>query len=477
MLVKLNKSFKTNTLCKLIHHGGDEGVTGSCHEFFPSKHESLLVDCGLFQGNDAPQTGNEHQAIDFDISNVKAVLLTHVHIDHVGRLPYLFAAGYRGPIFCTEASAKLLPLVMEDAVKIGFSAKPAMVRSFLKRLHQQLIPIEYGHWFKINLFTSAKVKVKFKPAGHILGSAYIEVEVRGEKGKEKTIFSGDLGAPYAPLLPAPKSPYSADRVVIESTYGDRLHQGRRERREMLRKIIISALKNKGTVIVPAFSIGRTQELLYELEELIHQYRNEEACKDLPWGELDIVVDSPLANRFTEVFKELKPFWDKEASRKVSSGRHPLSFDNLTTVNSHADHKKCVTYLAKTARPAIVLAASGMCAGGRVMNYLKAMISDARHDVLFVGYQAHGTPGHAIQKYGPKGGYVELDRKRYDIRAKIWNAHGYSAHADQKDLTNFIKRMRVKPKVVKLIHGDASAKKSLAKSILKACVSTELRRNV
>jgi metallo-beta-lactamase family protein len=256
---------------------------------------------------------------------------------------------------------------------------------------------------------------------------------------------------------------------MESTYGNKCHEGRKERKETLRKVLVSALSNAGTVIIPAFSIGRTQELLYELEELIHRYKNHSLYRHLSWEDLDIVVDSPLANRFTEVYQNLQALWSKEALVKVSSGRHPLSFDNLTTINSHKEHLDCVRYLTKTARPAIVLAASGMCAGGRVAHYLKAMLEDPRHDVLFVGYQAAGTPGRAIQNYGPKNGFVEMDGKKYKIRAKVWTIGGYSAHADQKDLVRFISRMQHRPKVVKLIHGEKKSKIALSKRIREACV--------
>jgi metallo-beta-lactamase family protein len=466
LLIKLDKSIKPNTFCKVIHHGGDEGVTGSCHEFFFDDQQSFLVDCGLFQGDEA-KADLDHQVIDFDLSAVKAVLVTHVHIDHVGRLPYLLGAGYTGPIYCSAASAMLLPLVLEDAVKVGFSASPSMVKSILKRLNTQLVPVETMSWTTLDSFTGGKLKVKFKPAGHIMGSCYIEVDVKKADHHERTVFSGDLGAPYAPLLPAPRSPYACDRLIIESTYGDREHEGRAQRRRTLKTVLERALANRGTVIVPAFSIGRTQELLYEIESIIHQNRERWASRGLPWEHLDVVVDSPLANKFTEVYKKLKPLWDKEALRRVASGRHPLSFEQLTTVNTHRDHQKCLSYLKRTERPAIVLAASGMCAGGRVVNYLKAMIENDAHDVLFVGYQAHGTPGRVIQRYGPRGGYVDLDGRRYNIKAKVWTISGYSAHADQSDLVNFAKRMRHTPKLIKLIHGDEGAKRGLAKAYREA----------
>ncbi len=225
----------------------------------------------------------------------------------------------------------------------------------------------------------------------------------------------------------------------------------------MKSAIEKALANEGTVIIPAFSIGRTQELLYELEGLIH---NGNAL----WRNLEIIVDSPLAARFNQVYRELKPYWDAEAQRRLRAGRHPLSFDNLYTVDDHDTHLQTVDYLARTGRPAVVIAAGGMCAGGRVVNYLKAMLGDPRHQVLFVGYQAPGTPGRAIQQFGPRGGWVELDGERIDIRAGVTTISGYSAHADQKDLLNFIRRMRHWPRVVRLVHGDRDVRMRLKVAI-------------
>jgi metallo-beta-lactamase family protein len=179
----------------------------------------------------------------------------------------------------------------------------------------------------------------------------------------------------------------------------------------------------------------------------------------------VIVDSPLAARFTAVYRELKPWWDAEALRRVRAGRHPLNFENLYTVDSHEEHQSTVDYLTRTGRPAVVIAASGMASGGRIVNYLKAMLGDPRHQVLLVGYQAAGTPGAAIQKYGPRGGWVELDGQRYPIRAGVDTISGYSAHADQRDLLNFVKRMRHLPGEVRLVHGDLQARATLREELL------------
>ena len=454
------------------HHGAVNGVTGSCHQLTVGDR-SVLIDCGLFQGDESfdRETSQLTQSkddvarlkeIDFSIDDVKALLVTHCHIDHVGRIPYLLAAGFTGPIYATKATALLLPLVIEDAIKVGVTRNRSIINSVMKRFKSQLVAIEYGEWFPVEGFPA---KAKFKPAGHIIGSAYIEFDIRSRNAKpnkKRVIFSGDLGAPYSPLLPAPKSPYRCDELVIESTYGDRQHESRHNRRKQLQQTIERCLSNKGTVLIPAFSIGRTQELLYEIESIIHSG----GLKGI-----DIVVDSPLASGFTEHYKKLKYLWDKEAQRKVAHGRHPLSFEQLLTINSHQEHEKLLGYLKDSGRPAIVIAASGMCSGGRMQNYLQELLPDERTDVIFVGYQAKGTPGRDIQQYGPrfmqgKGiGYVQFNDDsqkgaKVDIRAGIYTLGGYSAHADQKDLINFVKRMRVRPKKIRIVHGDTEAKLTL-----------------
>lgn len=540
-----NDAFNTNDVFRIFHHGASNGVTGSCHELRLAEGAGILIDCGMFQGGECSSGGasEEFPEIEFSVAHIKALVVTHVHLDHVGRIPYLLAAGFEGPIYCSEPSAVLLPLVLEDAIMVGVSRDPGLLDTFLTRLKALISPVPYGKWQSVDTGTAAQLSIKLQPAGHILGSAYVECRIRDEHRHlssvcchlfedqnryaspvtcylEKTqdqqpmtndtvatadvddvhlsndpavsvvvtndqgpvtkdkvasaslrdvrvCFSGDLGAPYAPLLPAPRSPWRADVLVLESTYGDRLHEGRRERRIRLQGIIETALENRGVVLVPAFSIGRTQELLYELEDIIHRNRTRFAAAGLPWEDLEIIVDSPLANRFTEVYRGLRAFWDGEACRRVRAGRHPLSFEQLTTIYEHEDHLAAVDYLRRKARPCVVIAASGMCSGGRVVNYLKALLGDARTDILFVGYQAVGTPGRDIQQYGPRHGYVVLDGKRYDIRARVHTLSGYSAHADQRNLVDFVRRMRYQPKEVRLVHGDMQARQALATAMRNA----------
>lgn len=449
---------------RIRHHGAADGVTGSCHRYEAFDDAHLLIDCGLFQGESASEDVLSQHRIDFDLSTVRALVVTHVHIDHVGRLPYLLAAGFRGPILCSVPSARLLPLVIEDALKVGFTRDRRLIERFLETVSGQLVPLDYQRWHTVLDEAGRTVRVRLQRAGHILGSAYVEVDASDRESghRDRTVFSGDLGAPYAPLLPAPRPPSRADTVVIESTYGGRIHDDRRRRRQRLKAVLERSLQAGGTVMIPAFSIGRTQELLYELEGIIHA-AGRGAGSPVDWQKLRVIVDSPLAARFTEVYRDLKPYWDAEASRRVRAGRHPLDFDTLHTVDDHDAHERTVSYLATHPQPAVVLAASGMAAGGRIVNYLRAMLGDARHSVLFVGYQAPGTPGRALQAMADSDApdrVVTLEGDAVTVRAGITTIGGYSAHADENDLVNFIRRMRRWPARIRLVHGDRRAQQAL-----------------
>ena len=489
----------------ITHHGAQDGVTGSFHQLHIWQHSSVLIDCGLFQGADASPLGAraDHQLIEFSLDGIRALIVTHVHADHVGRIPYLLAAGFEGPILCSEPSAKLLPIVLEDAFKLTFSRDQKQVERYLMQVQERIIALPYDHWFTLQSDEGLEAKVRLQRAAHMLGSAYVEIDIQYSPGEASTrvVFSGDLGAPGAPILKPCVPPKRADILVLESTYGDRLHEDRSTRRQRLEQVIEHALANNGTVLIPAFSVGRPQELLYELEDIIHSKKldtkpeeaplvgagsareqsrslrspkgtapvqnNSEKKPDIGWPSLPIILDSPLASRFTQAYWELKEHWNDEAQARVQAGRKPLAFEQLITIDSHADHQKILNHLARSARPAIVIAGNGMCSSGRIVNYLKAMLGDPRHDVLFGGYQARGTPGHTIQRFGPRNGYVEFDGQRYDIRAGVHSIGGYSAHADQAGLVGFVTAMAQWPREIRLVHGEEGAKASLSRALLDA----------
>ncbi len=487
----------------ITHHGAQNGVTGSCHQLHISQHSSVLIDCGLFQGADSSPLGAraDHQLIEFPLDGIRALIVTHVHADHVGRIPYLLAAGFEGPILCSEPSAKLLPIVLEDAFKLTFSRDQKQVERYLTQVQERIIALPYDHWFTLQSDEGLEAEVRLQRAAHMLGSAYVEIDIQYSPGEASTrvVFSGDLGAPGAPILKPCVPPKRADILVLESTYGDRLHEDRSTRRQRLEQVIEHALANNGTVLIPAFSVGRTQELLYELEDIIHSKKLDAAASpespvgagharenteitanataEPDWPSLPIILDSPLASRFTQAYRELKDHWNDEAQARLQSGRRPLAFDQLITVDSHADHQKILNHLVSSARPAIVIAGNGMCSSGRIVNYLKAMLGDPRHDVLFVGYQARGTPGHAIQRFGPRNGYVEFDGQRYNIRAAVHSIGGYSAHADQAGLVGFVTAMEQWPEEIRLVHGEAKGKLALATEIQKEYSGRHLSINI
>ncbi len=435
----------TTHLMHITHHGARNGVTGSCHQLHFNDKRSLLIDCGSFQGKDAKN--RDEQVIEFSLEGIQALLVTHVHIDHIGRIPYLLEAGFRGPIYCTKPTAKLIPLMLEDAIRLGITRKQNVIDDFLKGVKQLLRPLPYDKWEKLD----GGSQIRFQQAGHVLGSAYIEVEY----GEERFVFSGDLGSRETPLLRDPVSPERADVLVLESTYGNRIHEGREERTQNLEDILCRTLSNRGVTIIPAFSLGRTQELLYELNRIFENIEHKTKCPLL--GNVDVIVDSPLANRLTVVYNEMREYWDEEAQKILQIDDQPLVFKNLIEIDRPGEHRGTVEYLKQKGLPAVVIAGSGMCTGGRVVNYLKEFIGRETTDIVFVGYQAEGTPG----RYIIDSDWVRLDGKQYTIRAKVHSLSGYSAHADQQDLMRFVRGIPTKPREIRLVHGEEKAQKALA----------------
>ncbi|AJG15127.1 MULTISPECIES: MBL fold metallo-hydrolase RNA specificity domain-containing protein [Pseudomonas] len=460
----------------LSHHGGVRGVTGSCHQLHLDPSTSLLIDCGLEQGAEAAP-GAASEPLGFGVQGIQALVITHVHLDHVGRIPALLAAGYRGPILCSEPSVRLLPLVLEDAYKLSISSEPAHVARYLEFISDLIVPLPFEQWHTLVERPGLGCRIRLQRAGHLLGSAYVECDMHHGQFNSRYVFSGDLGAGGNPLLRPVQPPERADVLVLESIYGDRLHPHNGDRRQQLEEAIDRALADKGTLLIPSFSLGRTQELLCELEDILYSKAlvgSTGPCLEgepLDWSQLPIILDSPLAQRITGVYRDLHDYWNAEARARLAEGRDPLGFSQLFSVDTHARHQQVVNYLKSTGRPAIVIAGNGMCSGGRIVNYLKAMLGNSRHEVLFVGYQAKGTPGAVIQACEGAEGFVQvdLDGQMYEVCAKVINVDGYSGHADQAGLVSFVQGIPAVPGCIVLVHGESRAKVSLKQAIRRSQV--------
>lgn len=354
----------------------------------------------------------------------------------MGRLPELIREGFRGEILCTHGTKALLEPMMEDALE--FTAySPDEKEKLLADIVDMTWGFEYDETFNLG----KGMRFLMGRAGHILGSCWIRFEING--GDTAIVFSGDLGAKNTPILPDPDIPAPCDLLIMESTYGNRNHEQRITRLQRLGDILSKALADSGKVLIPAFALGRTQELIYEMDRLFSEPRKTSLKSKIP-----VFIDSPLALKITKIYSRLTEYWDKEAKGLLQKGDHPIDFSHLYSVERHMDHIRLVDYPG----PAIILAGSGMCTGGRIVDHLKNDLAKSKTDILFVGYQAKGTTGRQILKHaGKKGGQVVIDGKSCPVNAQIYPLTGYSAHADQQELLEWVKS--IKPRHIKLVHGE------------------------
>lgn len=433
---------------KVTHLGAGEGVTGSCH-LLRASGLNILVDCGAVQGDDvvAPMerwpVGPER--VDF-------LFLTHAHMDHIGRVPELIQAGFRGEILATHPTRELLGPMLEDGLKFSDLSRQE-ASDLLSRLDGMSRGFEYGERFDLK----NGVCFRLGRAGHILGSCFVELSSPSD-GWSVT-FSGDLGARDTPILPDPDPPGSCDLLVLESTYGDALHEDRRQRVRRLGEVLTRALDDGGKVFIPAFALGRTQELVYEMDRLFTDPELRTAFPKLYRGtRIPVVIDSPLGLEITKVYARLKAYWDREARAILRTGDNPIDFDALYAVYKYEDHRRALDLPG----PCIVIAGSGMCTGGRIIDHLVSGLEEPRNDVLFVGYQALGAPGRKIlDQAGKPGASVVLDGRRVRIRAGVHALGGYSAHADREGIMDWVRSMPAKPGRIRLVHGEPAARKALA----------------
>ncbi|MDM8515641.1 MBL fold metallo-hydrolase [Desulfobacterales bacterium HSG16] len=432
----------------IIHIGGENTVTGSCH-LLKIAGLNIMIDCGMAQGYDSVPDIDKWPVSPKEIDYL---FITHAHIDHIGRIPELIQKGFVREIICTHPTKILLGPMLEDGMKFSNISEKERVKC-LKKIDEFSWGFEYGKYFDLK----KGIRFKLGCAGHILGSSFVRFEDTGSG--ESVIFSGDLGATNTPILPDPDPPEPCDLLVLESTYGNRVHEGRTSRIQRLGKMLTKALEDGGKVFIPAFALGRTQELLYEMDRLFSDPDLKKTFPDLtPDKKIPVFVDTPLGLRITAVYSNLSVFWDNEAKNLYRSGDHPIDFDHLYAVSSHRAHEK----LVETSGPAIILAGAGMCTGGRIINHLAAGIENPENDVFFVGYQAKGTLGREILKYGRQpGGHIWIGNQKLQINAEIYQLSGYSAHADADELTGWVASMPEKPGKIKLVHGEPAAKQALA----------------
>jgi metallo-beta-lactamase family protein len=421
--------------------------------------QNILVDCGITQGRDASVPIDKWPV---KPAEVDFIFLTHAHIDHIGLLPTLIQQGFKGEVIGAHPTVALILPMLEDAMQFG-----DMRASAIKKIARTIEDLAWGFEFGKTFDLGKGVVFELGRAGHILGSCFFRFEDR--KDGAAIVFSGDLGNYDTPILNDPDSAGRADVLFLESTYGDRLHGDRAHRMERLAEVLDRSLCDGGKVFIPAFSLGRTQEILYELDRIFSNMEYQSRFPRLASGTRPpVFVDSPLALEMTRIYSSLREFWDDEAKALLKAGDHPIKFDQLYGIDKHAEHAK----LLEVKGPAVIIAGSGMCTGGRIVNHLAAGIERPENDVVFVGYQAAGTPGRAIQRNAGSSETVALNGKKSRIRAGVHTLSGYSAHADQLGLLDWVARMPEKPGRIQLVHGEPKARKALAKKLAERGHSVE-----
>ena len=454
---------------KITFLGATKMVTGS-NFLVEGAGKKFLVDCGMYQGSARDEMENS-EPFAYNIHDIDFVLLTHAHIDHSGRIPKLYTEGYRGPVITTKASRDLCSIMLPDSghiqeqeiewrnrkrVREGKKPLPALYTAQDAIDCMEIFqPVSYDEIIEVD----ENIHVRFNDAGHMLGSAIIEIWVN-EDGKEtKAVFTGDLGNNDIPLLSSPTMIERADYVVMESTYGGRLHMRNDDKANLFLNIVSETLKQGGTVVIPSFAVGRTQEILYELNNIKDGPSSEDFKEKYDiLMKAPVYVDSPLAISATEIFRDNADLFDEETQAIIQSGDNPLEFNGLQFTRT-ADESKA---LNEKEESAIIISASGMCEVGRIKHHLKHHLWDPKSTILFVGYQAQGTLGRRIVEGEKK---VKIFGEEIAVNARIEYIEGYSGHADQEWLLNFIYSFITKPKHIFLVHGEPEGQVVLKDKIL------------
>jgi metallo-beta-lactamase family protein len=442
--------------------GAARTVTGSMH-LVEANGRRILLDCGMYQGR-RKEAFERNRTLPFDGASIDAVVLSHAHIDHGGNLPSLLRSGFRGDIYSTGATRDIAALLLLDSAKIQEGDVRRVNRRRLREgktpfepLYEQEDVVETLQRFVTVPYDAPReifpgLAIRFIDAGHMLGSASVVLDVDAVGARRRLLFSGDIGRPGLPILRDPQTIGGVDHVIMESTYGNRLHEPADEAETYLLDTVKECEDRGGKLLVPAFAVGRTQELAYHLNEMW------EAGKLPP---LDIYIDTPLGVRSTEVYRMHPECWDREMLRAMDrdADGDPLGFDRLTYITRAEESRR----LNDLKGPAVIIAPSGMCEGGRILHHLIHHAGKESTTILFVGFQAEGTLGRRILE-GAKEARIYGDM--YPIRAKIRRAGAYSAHADRDGLIRWIEEVRDRgsPKRVFLVHGEEAASLALAESL-------------
>lgn len=436
---------------KLTFYGATKEVTGS-NAILEAAGKKIMIDCGMFQGSSATKALN-FEKFAYNVSEIDYMVLTHAHIDHSGRIPLLYKRGYRGSVICTKATKELCEIMLIDSASIQESDTEYKNVKRLRAGNDPLEPLytvedatnalrrfEAAHYHEI-ISLDANISIKFTDAGHILGSSSITMYITENKATTTLVFTGDIGKRGTPIINDPEYIESCDYLIMESTYGNKKHLQADNPDELMFKIIDDTLDRKGTVIIPSFAVGRTQEMIYAFNKNLAIKSKLSRFWNIP-----VYIDSPLSTSATSVFKNNADDFDDEAKQYIKNGDNPLDFPNLKFTASVEESKA----LNRDNYPKIIVSSSGMCDAGRIRHHLKHNLYKPSTTVLLVGYQAEGSLGRLLLDGVKK---VRILGETIDVKARIEMIDGFSGHGDMDDLDDFISHIQKKPIKVFLVHGE------------------------
>lgn len=443
---------------KITFFGAVREVTGSMH-LLAVNGSQVLLDCGLCQGK-RKEAFERNRNLPFDAGSIDACVLSHAHIDHSGNLPTLVNRGFGGRIFATPATVDLCDIMLRDSVHLQLRDveyvnekrakqgknlfEPLALPEDVDRVMERFESVPYETTKEV----VSGLRITFHDAGHILGSAVTTIDFKGKNAASRLLFTGDLGRKDMPILKDPVVAHDVDCLMTESTYGNRLHPAREDVKRALKALIWKVMERRSKLVIPSFSVGRTQQLVYFLRELYKE-------GEIPL--LPVYVDSPLSSRATEVYEKHRECYDQETMRIIRRGDDPFAFRGLTYITEVDDSKE----LNDAEGPIVIISASGMCEGGRILHHLKNSIEDSRNVILFVGYQAENTFGRRIVQHQEP---IRIFGEEYKLRAEVHSIEALSAHADRNELLDYFREMGPKVRQAFIVHGEMEEATSFSESL-------------